>query len=188
MLAKQEVDTVSPVSFSVSQRKCHSRRKVAFASTIRAHVGMHWSIQFSYSQIGMLGAIHVEPMIFNASRDIDRDPVYSEGGIQCYKDPDEVPIVPSILTSSKTPSDRFLSYYSATASKMLQLPSFLAALALAVSSVEAGCYGSGANWSSWVGGERKDERAHVRNMCKGYTDGSGYHQGALQDVRAQLCR
>ena len=105
MLAKQEVDTVSPVSFSVSQRKCYSRRKVAFASTIRARVGMHWSIQSSYSPIGMLGAIHGEPMFFNASRDIDRDPVYSEGGIQCYKDPDEVPIVPSILTSSKTPSD-----------------------------------------------------------------------------------
>lgn len=66
---------------------------------------------------------------------------------------------------------------------MVQLSSVLTALALAVSSVEAGCYGaSDASWSAFTGGGRTEERNHVRNMCKGYTDGSGFHRGALQDV------
>lgn len=66
---------------------------------------------------------------------------------------------------------------------MVQISSIITALALAVTSVEAGCYGlSSAGWSATLGKDRHEERDHVRNMCRGYTDGSGFHRGALQDV------
>jgi hypothetical protein len=73
---------------------------------------------------------------------------------------------------------------------MVKVSSAIAALALAVSSVEAGCYGfggpaGGASFSGFTGGGRSEERNHVKNMCKGYTDGNGYHRGALQDVSVQ---
>jgi hypothetical protein len=87
---------------------------------------------------------------------------------------------------------------------MVQLSSAIAALALAVSSVEAlalaapsfelRCYGlngpsqDSTSFSSWAGEGRSEERNHVKNMCKGYSDGNGYHRGALQDVSAQSVR
>jgi hypothetical protein len=76
---------------------------------------------------------------------------------------------------------------------MVQLSAAITALALAVSSVEASCYSSGnpagvRNFSGITGGGRSEERNHVKNMCKGYTDGSGFHRGALQDVSVQSVR
>lgn len=72
---------------------------------------------------------------------------------------------------------------------MVQFTSVLAALALAITSAEAGCYGaSNAWWSATLGKDRTEERDHVRNMCRGYTDGSGFHRGALQDVCTLHCQ
>jgi hypothetical protein len=67
---------------------------------------------------------------------------------------------------------------------MLHLSPILAALALAVSSVEAGCYGFSTAWSDWY--DRSEERNHVTNMCRGYTNNNGDQRGALQDVRTNV--
>lgn len=98
-----------------------------------------------------------------------------------------------------TPSRSFQSHPSTTTqthhsstftnSNMVHIGSVVAALALAFTSVEAGCYGiSNAGFSATLGKDRHEEHDHVRNMCRGYTDGSGFHRGALQDVRALRCQ
>jgi hypothetical protein len=95
----------------------------------------------------------------------------------------------TILNNHQFQPSQLLHPIILTEADMVQLSSAIAALALAVSSVEAGCYGaSDASFSGFTGGGRSEERNHVKNMCKGYTDGSGYHRGALQDVSVKSSR
>jgi hypothetical protein len=100
-----------------------------------------------------------------------------------------------ILNNHQFQPSQLLHPIILTEADMVQLSSAIAALALAVSSVEAlalaapsfelRCYGlngpsqDSTSFSSWAGEGRSEERNHVKNMCKGYSDGNGYHRGAL---------